>query len=214
MVVDSFFKWPEICLSKKPTSSTVTNFLHELFVRFGIPDITVSDNGMQFVSYEFKKFHKMFTAEHVTMALYHPRSNGQTECFVDMFKRALRKSNKEIMVEVALEQFLRVVQLPPSSSTSSSVISKFASLVADDPTISSSLGVVPRAPIITGTIFTLVFWNLFISLAKLDPVVSQFPQFPSHPPNNHMFQIFGQLFSMLESSKIIEPKALPDVKIS
>ncbi|XP_014777996.1 uncharacterized protein K02A2.6-like [Octopus bimaculoides] len=95
----------------------MTNFLHELFVRFGVPNTIVSDNGMQFVSFEFKKFCKMFAVEHLTIAPYHPRSNGQVELFVDTFKRALRKSNKEIIAEVALQQFLRVYQLTPNPNT-------------------------------------------------------------------------------------------------
>ncbi|XP_014775588.1 uncharacterized protein K02A2.6-like [Octopus bimaculoides] len=75
-IVDNFFKWPENCKCKKPTSSTTTNFLHELFARFSVPDTIVSDNGTQFVSFEFKQFHKMFAVEHVTMAPYHPRSKN------------------------------------------------------------------------------------------------------------------------------------------
>eukprot|EP00106_Octopus_bimaculoides_P006911 XP_014774353.1 PREDICTED: uncharacterized protein K02A2.6-like [Octopus bimaculoides] len=117
MLVDSLSKWPEICKGKKPTLSTVTNFLPELFARFGVPDVIMSDNGTQFVLFEFKKFHKRFAVEHVTTVPYHPRSNGQAEHFVVTFKRALRKLNKEVMDKVALQQFLRVYRVTPNPNT-------------------------------------------------------------------------------------------------
>ncbi|XP_029643905.1 uncharacterized protein K02A2.6-like [Octopus sinensis] len=60
----------------------------------------------QFVSFGFQKFCKMFTVEHVTMVPYYSRSNEQAECFGDTFKRALRKSNKEVMDEVVLQQII------------------------------------------------------------------------------------------------------------
>uniref|UniRef100_A0A0L8HEE0 Uncharacterized protein n=1 Tax=Octopus bimaculoides TaxID=37653 RepID=A0A0L8HEE0_OCTBM len=43
-----------------------------------------------------------------------PRFNGQAEHFDDAFKRALRKSNKEGMDEVTLQQFLRVYCVAPN----------------------------------------------------------------------------------------------------
>lgn len=45
---------------------------------------------------------------------HHPRSNRQAEHFLDMFKRAFKKSNKEVPDEVALQQFLRVYKVTPT----------------------------------------------------------------------------------------------------
>ncbi|XP_062538518.1 uncharacterized protein K02A2.6-like [Armigeres subalbatus] len=72
IVVDAFTKWPEIRIVRSPTTSAVTEFLDELFARFGVPNVIVSDNGTQFTSEQFA-------------------SNGQAERFVDTFKRSLRK---------------------------------------------------------------------------------------------------------------------------
>lgn len=108
VLVDSFSKCPKIYKCKKPTSSAITNFLHELLVRFGILDAIVSDSSSQFVSFELKKFCKMFTVEHISTEPYHPRSNGQVDCFIDTLKWAQRKSNKKTTDEVDLQQFLRV----------------------------------------------------------------------------------------------------------
>lgn len=68
----------------------------------------MSENETQFVSSEFKKCREMFVVEHVNTVPHHLRSNKQAEGFVITFKRALRKSNKEVMGEMALQQFLRV----------------------------------------------------------------------------------------------------------
>ncbi|XP_014769106.1 uncharacterized protein K02A2.6-like [Octopus bimaculoides] len=51
------------------------------------------------------------------MGPYHPRSNGQAECFVDIFKSALRKPNKEVTDEVAFQSFLRVYHVTPNPNT-------------------------------------------------------------------------------------------------
>ena len=92
MAVSRFFKQPEILRCKKPITGVVTGFLHKLFARFGVPDSIVSDNATQFTSKEFKVFRKMFEVEHITIAPYYSRSNGQAEWFMDTFKRALKNS--------------------------------------------------------------------------------------------------------------------------
>ncbi|XP_029656486.1 uncharacterized protein K02A2.6-like [Octopus sinensis] len=81
------------------------------------PIHVVSDNGTQFVSSEFRKFSKMFTVEHKTIAPYYPRSNEKAEHFVDTFKRALRKANKEATDEVALQQLLKIYRVIPNPNT-------------------------------------------------------------------------------------------------
>eukprot|EP00106_Octopus_bimaculoides_P000827 XP_014768269.1 PREDICTED: uncharacterized protein K02A2.6-like [Octopus bimaculoides] len=90
-----------------------------LFARYDVPDTIVSDNTTQFTASEFKKFCKMFSLEHITILPYHRRSNGQAEHFVDMFKRALRKSRNEVVDDVALQQSLRVYCVMPNSNTPS-----------------------------------------------------------------------------------------------
>ncbi|XP_029633900.1 uncharacterized protein K02A2.6-like [Octopus sinensis] len=90
VVADGVSRWSEICKCKKPASSTVINFLNELFERFGIPDTTVSDNGTQFVSFEFETFCKPFAVEHVTTAPCHLRSNEQEH------RRYVQESPKKV----------------------------------------------------------------------------------------------------------------------
>ena len=97
------------------TTGTVINFLCELFARFGIADCILSDDGSQFTSQEFKDFCWTFVVEHVTIAPYHLRSNGQAERFVDTFKRALKKV-KGTPTDTAIQQFLQVYWITPNEN--------------------------------------------------------------------------------------------------
>lgn len=54
VIVDGFSDQPEICDRKTPTSSTITNLLHELFAKFSAPEAIVPDDGTQLVSFKHK----------------------------------------------------------------------------------------------------------------------------------------------------------------
>ena len=45
------------------------------------------------------------------MAVYHPRSNGQAEKFVDTFKRALRKNQGMNTIERSIQKYLAVYRI-------------------------------------------------------------------------------------------------------
>ena len=120
IVVDSFSKWPETFRYKKATKEVVTSFLHELFAWFWVLDgrvrVIVSNNGSQFISSKFKEFCQTFSMEHITIAPYHRRSNGQTDRFVDTFKRALREARDK-----AIQQFLQVYRVTPNKNAPSAM---------------------------------------------------------------------------------------------
>ena len=63
------------------TSEATIAKLRDIFARYGIPQQLVIDNGSQFTPEEFCKFMKANGIKHTLVALYHPRSNGQTERF-------------------------------------------------------------------------------------------------------------------------------------
>ena len=46
----------------------------------------VTDNGTQFTSQEFE----VFEVKYYKSAPYHPATNGEAECYVQMFKQAMR----------------------------------------------------------------------------------------------------------------------------
>ena len=48
VVTDYFTKWPEVCASPTKEAIYVADFLFNLFLRHGCPDITISDQGKEF----------------------------------------------------------------------------------------------------------------------------------------------------------------------
>ena len=118
VVVDSFTKWLEVFKCKQPTSTSTTDAPRLLFSCFGVPKTIVSDNCTQFTSKEFEEFCKAPSIEHLTTAIYHPRSNGLAERFVDTFKGALKKNQGMDTDKKSLENFLSVYRITPNPNTS------------------------------------------------------------------------------------------------
>ncbi|CAH8590406.1 unnamed protein product [Schistosoma haematobium] len=114
--VDAYSKWPEIFPINQITSQQTIMKLRQLFSRFGVPDVLVTDNGTQFISSIFSDFCKRFGVKHVRSPPYHPQSNGQAERFVDTFKRALLKAKGEGKIEEILDDFLLVYRTTPNPS--------------------------------------------------------------------------------------------------
>lgn len=56
IVTDSFSKWPEVFRTRTITAEFTIRKIDELFARFGIPHVVVSDAGTQFTSDAFKNF--------------------------------------------------------------------------------------------------------------------------------------------------------------
>nr|XP_054753936.1 uncharacterized protein K02A2.6-like [Lytechinus pictus] len=62
------------------------------FVRFGIPDQLITDNGPQFTADEFKRFARKWQFEHTTSSPHYPQSNGKAESSVKVAKSLLKKA--------------------------------------------------------------------------------------------------------------------------
>ena len=87
-----------------------------MFVRHGIPQQLVSDNGSQFTSQEFADFMKGNGIKHTLVAPYHPRSNSQTECFVQTFKQFFKAEGSD-SIKQNLARFLFSYRTTPNSAT-------------------------------------------------------------------------------------------------
>lgn len=92
--------------------------LSELFARYGVPQVLVSDNGPQFVAQEFAEFMHANGINHLRGAPYHPATNGEAERFVQTFKQALQKGKEERgTLKQKLDRFLLVNRTAPHTTT-------------------------------------------------------------------------------------------------
>lgn len=106
LAVDYYSKFVEVKkLTSNTTSQTIILKLKEMFARFGIPKIVITDGGPQFSSDLFEAFAKSWNFEHITSTPLYPQSNGMAERHIQTVKHMLTKvleDNKEI--ELALLQ--------------------------------------------------------------------------------------------------------------
>lgn len=65
--------------------------MKDVFARYGIPDVLVTDNGAQFASAEFAAFAETWSFEHHTLSPGYPQSNGKAENAVQTVKRLFTK---------------------------------------------------------------------------------------------------------------------------
>ena len=94
-VVDYYSNFIEIDLLTTMTSARVVTLLKKHFARYGIPIVTVSDGGPQFVSQEFDSFIVDWGITHVTSSPMHQRANGKAESAVKIMKSLFVKTHKE-----------------------------------------------------------------------------------------------------------------------
>lgn len=115
VIVDAYCKWPEIFRMSSTTSASTIAKLREVFSRFGLPDVIVSDNGTQFSSAEFATFCAQHGVKHIRTPPFSPQCNGQAEKVVDIFKRGMKKLLSEEQASDALQTFLRTYRIIPNA---------------------------------------------------------------------------------------------------
>ena len=123
IIYDSYSKWIDAIPMTNITSSAVIDCLRSTFSIHGIPYFIVSDNGPSLVSEEFKKFFKLNGIKHLTIAPYHPSSNGAAERSVQTFKTSLKKiiEGKPVKdLNAILQRFLLTYRTTPHCTTHTS----------------------------------------------------------------------------------------------
>lgn len=76
VVVDTFSKYLFIKAVRNANSATIINVIEELiFLKFGVCERFICDNGVQFISKEFKKFMAHFGVELCFTPFYYPQAN-------------------------------------------------------------------------------------------------------------------------------------------
>ena len=118
VLVDAHSKWPEVVPMSSTTSAQTITVLRNVFSCYGIPQQLVSDNGPQFTSAEFASFCRANGIKHIRTAPYHPASNGLAERFVQSFKMAMRKAEKDgLPFSQRLATFLLTYRTTPHATT-------------------------------------------------------------------------------------------------
>ncbi|XP_041566016.1 uncharacterized protein K02A2.6-like [Drosophila elegans] len=77
IVVDHFSKYTFWKAMQEASASNVVEFLiHEVFYKFGVPEIVHSDNGRQFTSKIFEEAMESFGITHIKTPVHSPQSNA------------------------------------------------------------------------------------------------------------------------------------------
>ena len=116
VVVDAHTKWIEVVPMSNSTSFCTIQQLRTLFAQFGIPRTVVTDNGLCFISEEFREFMTRNGIHHIRSSPYHPASNGLAERVVRVFKEGFKKM-KEGTVSDKIARFLFSYRNLPHSTT-------------------------------------------------------------------------------------------------
>ncbi|KAK6176708.1 hypothetical protein SNE40_014955 [Patella caerulea] len=118
IMIDFYSKWDEVKFCSTVTTEVVIEFLSNVFYREGIPETLVTDNGVQFVSYQIKEFLQRNNITHLRSSLYHPETNGLVERMNKTIKEGIQLSKLEHRspVEVTKER-LQVYHSTPHTST-------------------------------------------------------------------------------------------------
>ena len=118
VVLDSHSKWLKVIPLTSTTTEKTLEVLSILFATHGLPEQLVSDNGPQFSSAEFEMCMKRNGIKHISSAPGHPTTNGEAECFVQTFKRALKTGKRDGgSLQTRLSRFLFVYRTSPHATT-------------------------------------------------------------------------------------------------
>ena len=116
VIVDAYTKWIEVHVMSTSTASATVDRLRTTFATFGIPETVVSDNGTCFTSHVFKDFMDRNGIRHVTVAPFHPSSNGLAERAVQTVKSGVQRL-KDGSLQTRVSRMLFHYRVTPQSTT-------------------------------------------------------------------------------------------------
>ncbi|UYV79315.1 K02A2.6-like [Cordylochernes scorpioides] len=90
-IVDYYTKYPEVFELRSTKAEMVIEKLKEVFARFGVPEIMMTDNGPPFQSTEMMEFAKEWNVTHTTSSPRFPQSNGMIERTIQTLKSTIIK---------------------------------------------------------------------------------------------------------------------------
>lgn len=76
VLIDCFTKYTILCPMRKADTVNMIKLIEkEVFFKFGVPEIIISDNGPQFIANDFQHFLETHSVKHWPNAVYHPQHN-------------------------------------------------------------------------------------------------------------------------------------------
>ncbi|GAU45471.1 hypothetical protein TSUD_13140 [Trifolium subterraneum] len=91
--VDYVTKWVEAIASPKNDAHTVVNFLKKnIFSRFGVPRVLISDGGKHFINKYLENMLTKYNVKHKVATPYHPQTSGLVEVSNRQIKQILEKT--------------------------------------------------------------------------------------------------------------------------
>ena len=108
VVVDYVSKWVEAIALPTNDSKVVVKFLKKnIFTRFGVPRVIISDRGSHFQNHHFEALLAKYGVKYKVAFAYHPQTNGQTKVSNKKLKRILEKtvsmSRKDMGIQNSLQ---------------------------------------------------------------------------------------------------------------
>ena len=93
VMVDYVSKWIEAIPTRKCDRGVVIKFLKgNIFPRYGVPRIIISDNGSHFCNRSIQALMGKYGVIHRLSNPYHPQTNGQVEVSNKQIKKLLEKT--------------------------------------------------------------------------------------------------------------------------
>ncbi|GAU50770.1 hypothetical protein TSUD_410670 [Trifolium subterraneum] len=91
--VDYVTKWVEAIACQANDAHTVVKFLkNNIFTRFGVPRVLISDGGKHFCNKYLKNLLVKYNVKHKVATPYHPQTSGQVEVSNRQLKQILEKT--------------------------------------------------------------------------------------------------------------------------
>jgi hypothetical protein len=92
VTVDHYSDYFTLDYLENQTASTVIKKCKKIFADHGIPEIVICDNGVQFLSEEFRAFAVKYEFRISTCSPYHKEGNGKAESAVKIAKALIKKA--------------------------------------------------------------------------------------------------------------------------
>ncbi|KAJ1207800.1 hypothetical protein NDU88_003190 [Pleurodeles waltl] len=118
VLIDQFSGWAEIGMCGTTETKKIIEFFKDIFGREGLPNMIVTDNGLQFVLREMKDFLEKCGVRHKRCSPYHPEGNGTVERFDRCVKECIQLETASSRDwRDGLKRFLYAYRVTPHSTT-------------------------------------------------------------------------------------------------